>query len=140
MGVLNVQRCNNICNFLENGILEDIYNKEYLFYGDKKIENFTNENKKYCHNIVIKNTKYNFAFNHDFSYDISNNTITNYDFIINEFNEKIKNFKDLMINEKTPIFINFSENNKNFFNFEKMNNILHLLTFQTPIIYKPFYK
>ena len=115
---------NNICNFLENGILEDIYNKEYLFYGDKKVENFTDENKKYCHNIVIKNIKYNFAFNHDFAYDISNNTITNYDFIVNEFNEKIINFKELMINEKTPVFINFSENNKYFFNFEKMNNML----------------
>jgi hypothetical protein len=99
---------NNICKFLEDGIFEDIFNKDYLFYENKKIEFFTNEYQNYYHKYAIKNSKYNFMYNHDFVYDVSLNTIQNYDFIANEFNIKIKNLKDTFVNDKLPIFINFS--------------------------------
>jgi hypothetical protein len=116
---------NNICKFLENGIFEDIINKEHLFYENKKIEFFTNEYEKYYHNYNIKNSKYNFIYNHDFMYDISSNTIQNYDFIENEFNNKIKNLKHTFVNEKIPIFINFTTNmKKEELQIEKMISVL----------------
>ena len=116
---------NNICRFLENGIFEDIINKEHLFYENKKIEFFTNEYQKYYHKHVVKNNKYNFLYNHDFIYDVSSNTIQNYNFVENEFKIKIKNLKHTFVNEKIPIFINFTTNmKKEELQIEKMISVL----------------
>ena len=99
---------NNICLFLEDGLLCDIYKKEYLTYENKPIEIFLDETQIYYHNSKITNTKYKFCFIHDFHYDISRNAIINYNFIMNQFNCKINNFKEICENNTLPIFINFS--------------------------------
>jgi hypothetical protein len=123
--MLGMYSFNNICKFLEDGLLSDIYKKEFLKYQNKPVDCFTDEIQKYYHGFEIKNTKYDFKFNHDFCYDISRNAIINYNFIMNEFDNKIKNFKDICQNDTLPIFINFSMNiKKDFIQIEKMFSIL----------------
>lgn len=131
--MLGVYSFNDISTFLERGSFEDIYKKEYLMYNDNPITHFTNDIERYTHASVIKNTHYNFTFNHDFLYDISTNTIRNYDFIRNEFDKKISNLKELFINDKTPIFINFLFHQNYELKLEKMVSVLK------QYMKKPFY-
>ena len=131
--MLGVYSFNDICKFLEKGSFEDIYKKEYLTYNNILVDQFTNDEQRYTHASVIKNTHYNFTFNHDFLYDISTNTIRNYDFIRNEFDQKISNLKELFINHKTPIFINFSMQQIDGLKLEKMVAVLK------QYMTKPFY-
>lgn len=83
---------NDIINYLHNNHLEDIYNKDKL--------------------IIVKNgvkhKDYNFLFNHD--YNINNSVITNHDFIKLRFDEKIKNFRNILFSDTTCIFITFTKN------------------------------
>jgi len=130
--MLGVYNFNNICKYLENGIFEDIYDKDLLTYENNPILNFTDEIQSYSHKSIIKNKKLNFTHNHDFAYDISTNTITNYNFIVKEFDLKIQNFKEICKNEKLPIFINFTNN----INYYKMKEVLDILQ---KYIHKKFY-
>jgi hypothetical protein len=130
--MLGVYSINNICNYLKDGIFEDIYNKDLLTYENKPILNFTDEIQSYSHKSIIKNKKLNFTHNHDFEFDISTNTIRNYDFIVNQFNIKIKNFKEICNNEKLPIFIHFTNTINNY----KLKDILDILQ---KYIHKKFY-
>ena len=97
---------NDIYNYLHNNHLEDIYNKDKL--------------------IIVKNgvkhKDYNFLFNHD--YYINNSVINNYDFIKLRFDEKIKNFRNILSSDTTCIFITFTKN------IDKLNikNMIEWLT------------
>jgi hypothetical protein len=130
--MLGIYNFNDICKYLENGIFEDIYNKDLLTYENSPILNFTDEIQSYSHKSIIKNKKLNFMHNHDFSYDISTNTITNYNFIVKEFDLKIQNFKEICKNQKLPIFINFTDNINNY----KFKEVLDILQ---KYIHKKFY-
>jgi hypothetical protein len=114
--MLGVYNFNDIIPFLQDDDYESIYKKEYLTFNENQITNFSNELDKYCTNSRIINSKYHFRYLHDFSYDISNNCITNYDFIVNQFNIKITNFKNQLVSNNTLLFINFAF-------YEKTNTI-----------------
>lgn len=49
---------------------------------------------------------YNFAFPHD--YKLENTEITNYDAIVERFNEKITNFKDALQNDRMVVFLGYT--------------------------------
>jgi hypothetical protein len=83
---------NDILSYLKDGNYESIYDKKYLMIIPPW-------------NDTVKHTKYNFLFNHD--YKIENSQITNYDFIRNRFDLKIKNFKEILSSPKLCIFISF---------------------------------
>jgi hypothetical protein len=129
--MLGVYSFNDISVFLERGNFEDIYKKEYLVYNNCPIEHFTNEVEKYSHSSIIKNTRCKFTYNHDFLYDISTNTIRNYDFIVHEFDEKIANLKQLFSNDKLPIFIHFS--------MIKITGLEKMVSVLKSYMTKPFY-
>jgi hypothetical protein len=105
---LGVYDFNDILNYLKEGNLEDIYKKEYLTYNGKQIENFYDKYKFYTQSPKILNTKYNFGFLHHFNYDVSNNCINNYNYVVEQFNNRISEFKDILQNDKKTIFVNFS--------------------------------
>lgn len=84
---------NDILFYLKDGNYEKIYNEENLIIQEDK---------------SIKHSLYNFVFNHD--YNVINSKITNYNFIKDRFNIKIKNFKDMLLTEKTCVFITFNTN------------------------------
>ena len=64
--------------------------------------------KNYSRSPRIINSKFNFGFQNDYNYDVSNNCINNYKFIVDQFNTKIADFKKSLKNENQLIFINFS--------------------------------
>lgn len=100
---------NNILEYLKENKYEEIYDKKYLFFNNIKIKKFSNSLKKYKNlsvNESIIHKKYNFEFNHD--YEIKNNEIINYDFIVNVFDEKIKNFKNCLESKNKILFITFT--------------------------------
>lgn len=84
---------NHIVAYLRDNNYEKIYNKNHL-----KVE---------ANNLVSHNV-YNFKFNHD--YKTSNGDITNYDHIKTRFDEKIKNFREMIQSPKMTIFVNFTNN------------------------------
>ena len=87
-------------NFYFNNILQYVTENKYREIYDEKYLKMDNQ--------LIKHEKYNFIFNHD--YKIVNNEITNYDFIKNRFEIKIKNFEEMLLSEVYTIFISFSDN------------------------------
>ena len=89
--MLAVYLFNDILKYLTDNELESIYDKQYF-----KLEK------------SVVHTKYNFIFNHD--YQIRNNKIHNYDHIKNRFNDKINDFKNMLENNNTKIFITFTGN------------------------------
>jgi hypothetical protein len=88
--------------------MEDIFKKEYLTYDNKPIDNFYDKYKFYTQSPKIVNTKLNFGFLHHYNYDVSNNCINNYDFVVEQFKLRINEFKNILTNEKKIIFVNFS--------------------------------
>lgn len=105
---LGVYDFNNILKYLKDGNYEEIYNKNYLTYNGKPIENFNDKYNFYTQSPKIVNTKYNFGFLHHYNYDVSNNCINNYNYVVEQFNNKISEFKNILTNEKKVIFVNFS--------------------------------
>ena len=51
----------------------------------------------------IFHTKYNFEFVHDYQYNPGTNTVSNYNYIKNKYEKKIKNFKELLNNNNKLI-------------------------------------
>jgi hypothetical protein len=84
---------NDILSYLKDDNYETIYDRKYL---------------RILPNNHIQHIKYNFILNHD--YIISNSQISNYDFVKNRFDVKIKNFKELLLSENMCVFIVFSKN------------------------------
>lgn len=91
--MLGMYAFNNILSYLKDNNYEKIYDKEDLVIEP---------------NQVVKHSKYNFIFNHD--YQVSNSQINNYDFIRERFDLKIKNFKEMLSTENMCVFLSFSEN------------------------------
>jgi hypothetical protein len=119
---------NDIIKYLEEDKLEEIYNKDYLTNEKyEKINKFTNKMQRYCESQIIRNVKYGFNFIHDFGYNPTDNSITNYNFICNEFDKKIASLKESFANEKILIFIHFNRNkhNINTLNIVGMINVLN---------------
>lgn len=100
----------DILYYLKEEKYEEIYNKSYLFLNDIKIDKFYSVSKNYTtftdDDKSVSNKKYNFKFNHD--YEVKNNEIINYDFIVSSFDEKIENFKKCLELENKIIFITFT--------------------------------
>lgn len=89
--MLGIYHFNDILEFLKNGSYEKIYDRNYL-------ENQGND---------VKHTLYKFIFNHEFT--IENWQITNYDAVKNRFDEKIRNFREMLQSNHKTIFINVAE-------------------------------
>ena len=89
--MLGIYHFNDILNFLKDGYYEKIYDRNYL-------ENQGND---------VKHTLYKFIFNHEFT--IENWQITNYDAVKNRFDEKIRNFREMLQSNHKTIFINVAE-------------------------------
>ena len=85
---------NNILHFLNDNNYENIYNRQLLRPGTK---------------ITTHHILYKFFFNHDYVCD-DTLKITNYDFVKNRFDIKIKNFRDMLASPNLAIFINFTTN------------------------------
>jgi len=106
-------RMDCITKYLKEEKLEEIYDKQYLkAYHDTNVpltfesseEVFTHQTElEYC----ITNTKYNFNFHHDFKYNKATNVVSNYNFIVNQYNLKIKNTLEMFKNNNPILFINF---------------------------------
>jgi len=104
---------NSITKYLKEGKLQEIYDTQFLkpFYDrnisltfDSSEEVFTHQSElEYC----ITNTKYNFNFHHDFKYNNATNVVSNYNFIVNQYNLKIKNTLEMFKNNNPILFINF---------------------------------
>lgn len=90
--MLGIYGFNNILNFLKEANYEKIYDKKYL--------------KKEANNHV-RHSKYGFTFNHE--YKIENSNFTNYDAVKDRFDQKIKNFREMLKNPKKTVFINVVE-------------------------------
>jgi hypothetical protein len=111
--MLGAFRFDNIVQFLEENKWEEIYDKKFLKPCNNSnvsliFENTVNKNTHlFDLDNCIRNTKYNFNFHHDFLYDKHTNKILNYQFIVNQYNVKIKNTRELFTNDKPVIFINF---------------------------------
>jgi hypothetical protein len=105
---LGVFDFNNILKYLKNENMEDIFKKEYLTYDNKPIDNFYDKYNFYTQSPKIINTKFNFGFLHHYNYDISNNCINNYGFVVEQFKNRINEFKNILNNEKKIIFVNFA--------------------------------
>lgn len=93
-----------------NEIIQDdfkyIIEKEYLLDKDKKsIEFFENDINKYNHESMIYHSKYDIIINHDFY--LKDGKILNYNFIKKSWDDKIKNFNELIADTKYKFFINF---------------------------------
>ena len=105
---------NSIISYLSDNDWDLIYDKKYLvnkLQPGKTIyfKNELNKNIHFSHdnlNNTIFHSKYMFHFLHDYIVD-ENNNILNYDFIVEQYKNKIKNTKELFNNEKPVIFINF---------------------------------
>jgi len=132
---------NDILYFLNSGNYEDIYKKEYLTYNVKQIESFNDKIKNYSRSPRIINSKLNFGFQNDYNYDVSNNCINNYKFIVEQFNTKIAEFKKSLKNENPLIFINFSfyENIKTI-KIDEMIKTLNKMVSKKYYIYLFFYE
>jgi hypothetical protein len=105
---LGVFDFNNILKYLKNEDMEDIFKKEYLTYDNKPINNFYDKYNFYTQSPRITNTKFNFGFSHHYNYDVSNNCINNYGFVVEQLKNRINDFKNILKNEKKIIFVNFS--------------------------------
>jgi len=106
LGVFNF---NDILEYLKESNYEEIYSKSNLFFNGIKIIEFHSYLKEYNYlpdeeNLV--NKKYNFKFNHD--YALQDYKIINYEFIVDSFNTKIKNFKECLELKNKIIFITFT--------------------------------
>ena len=100
---------NDILEYLKESKYEEIYDKSHLFFNKIKIIEFYNYLKEYSYlpdKDTLVNSKYNFKFNHDYS--VQEYKIINYEFIVDSFNTKIKNFKECLELEKKIIFITFT--------------------------------
>jgi hypothetical protein len=97
---------NDILEYLKESKYEEIYDKSHLFFNNIKITEFYSHLNEYKTGPSILNKKYNFNFNHD--YFMQDYKIMNYEFIVNSFNTKIKNFKECLELEKKIIFITFT--------------------------------
>jgi len=97
---------NDILKYLKESKYEEIYDKSHLFFNNIKITEFYSHLNEYKTGPSIFNKKYNFNFNHD--YFMQDYKIMNYEFIVNSFNTKIKNFKECLELEKKIIFITFT--------------------------------
>jgi hypothetical protein len=84
---------NNILNYLNDNNYEKIYSKEYLIIQKDNI---------------VHHTFYKFSFNHE--YEVKFNRFTNYDFIKQRFDLKIRNFRGMLQSNNFCIFIAFTEN------------------------------
>jgi len=105
--MLGVYKFNDILFYLDENKFENIYNREHL----------VNES-----NLWMYHNLYNFVFNHD--YKIENGEITNYDFVKDRFDTKIKNFREMLSSDNTCIFISFTEN----INHIEIGGMLYRLT------------
>lgn len=140
-------RFDDIIKYLSEQKLEEIYDKKYLkAYHDKDISlKFKSIEKKHDHcpdvNNCIINIKYNFIFHHDFMFVKENNTIMNYNYIVNQYNTKIKNTFTMFNNENPIIFINFVWNDEIMYNVYKNNDkVIEMQNILKKYIpHKPFY-
>jgi hypothetical protein len=103
---LGLYNFNDILEYLKESKYEEIYDKSHLFFHNVKITEFYSRLNEYKTGSIILNKKYNFGFNHD--YVMQGYKIMNYEFIVNSFNIKIKNFKECLELEKKIIFITFT--------------------------------
>jgi hypothetical protein len=71
---------------------------------------------------------------HHYNYDISNNCINNYDFVVEQFKNRIDEFKNILTNEKKIIFVNFS-----FYSSLKNMKIDEMMSTLNTMISKKFY-
>lgn len=109
--MLGIFGFNNILDYLIDGNYEKIYNKEYLLVPGP---NFS------CPRVT--HSLYNFGFNHD--YKFKDSQIYNYDLVRDRFDIKIKNFREMLQDEKMCIFITFTVNVDNL----KINEMLNWLS------------
>uniref|UniRef100_A0A6C0LCY7 Papain-like cysteine peptidase n=1 Tax=viral metagenome TaxID=1070528 RepID=A0A6C0LCY7_9ZZZZ len=91
--MLGIYHFNDILEFLKDGYYEKIYDRNFL-------ENQENNN--------VRHSLYKFTFNHEFT--IENWQITNYDLVKNRFDEKIRNFREMLHSNNKTIFINVFDN------------------------------
>ena len=105
--MLGLYNFNDILFYLNDNDFENIYNREHL----------VNES-----NVWIYHNVYKFIFNHD--YHLENGEITNYDFIKDRFDIKIKNFREMLSSDNTCVFISFTEN----INYIEIGGMLYWLT------------
>jgi hypothetical protein len=131
---LGVFDFNDILKYFKNEDMEDIFKKEYLTYDNKPIDNFYDKYKFYTQSPKIINKKFNFGFLHHFNYDVSNNCINNYDFVVEQFKNRINDFKNILKNEKKIIFVNFS-----FYNSLKNMKIDEMINTLNTMINKNYY-
>lgn len=89
-------RLKDINIYLQDNTLEDIYNKEFFSIIPD-----------YKGNNIVKHTKYNFEFQHDYKLN-KLNEITNYELVASRFDIKIANFREMMQNPSLTIFIQYT--------------------------------
>lgn len=106
-------------NILDNKDFDGIYALENLRYDNKELAISKVQNKAYAHTSTnVHNIKYDVWMNHDF--EIENQQVLNYDFILESGKEKFNNFIEFL--KEDLVIINFTDNLSQDFN--KLPNVL----------------
>lgn len=115
---------NTIIQYLNDKNYENIFNKEHLQFP--KTTGRT------------KHTLYDFGFVHDYRID-ANGNVLNTQAVIKRFREKILNFKQMLQNDRTTVYINFTDHTSidtiningivDWLNTNKKNKNYHLILF-----------
>jgi len=87
--MLGVYSFNMILKYLQDGNYHNIYSKNLLTLCSP-----------------VRHRQYGFTFNHD--YTVTDETITNYETVVERFKLKIANFEAMLESERTTLFITFT--------------------------------
>ncbi len=130
---------NTLPYFLNENKFEEIYGKEYLtLENGTPVSNFESTINAYCQYKKIKHKKYGFNLIHDYGYDKVKQCITNYDFIVGQYDIKIAALREAFQNDKTLIFIHFGKPETKLFIY-RTKDVINALKKHMPNPNKKFY-
>lgn len=95
--MLGIYSFNDIIFYLQDNQLHKIYDIDYL----EKVNN-----------TRTKHILYQFEFNHDYIYN-DDGKITNYDLVKKRFQEKIRHYEAIYVEDTMNVFITFTDNVNN---------------------------
>lgn len=102
---------NGILAYLTQNQLETIYQPDLLVNASNQpLAGIKSVVSKYGHSgqTVARHRQYGFGYNHDFI--VENNTITNHNFAVALYQEKIRNFLADLASPAPKVFITFTQN------------------------------
>lgn len=105
---LGIYEFDNIYKYLVDESYESIYDNKYLVICKDNGEEISpticpSQTVGFQHEKKVTHTKYGFVFNHDYNYN-SNYELTNYNFIVDIFNQKISNFKEILYSQNNFVY------------------------------------